>query len=122
MENLQRQVLLMLQGTRYSDTVQPDDKNSYLPVCLKALVNDVAHRTYVSACMAETKKSPAHTNDGDSFKPEHKMLDKLKFEFRIMYFKRQRAQAEVDMFAEAIACIAVSEHDPPKIFQFLELI
>ncbi|KAG1732474.1 hypothetical protein EDD22DRAFT_960375 [Suillus occidentalis] len=72
-----------------------------------ALVNDVAHRTYVSACMAETKKSPARTDDGDSFKPEHKTLDKLKFEFRIMYFKKQRAQAEVDMFAEAIARIAV---------------
>lgn len=122
MENLQRQVLLMLRGTQYSDSVQPDDKNSYLPGCLKTLVNDVAHRTYVSACMAETKKSPARTDDADSFKPELKTLDKLKFEFRIMYFKKQRAQAEVDMFAEAIARIAVGEHDPQKIFQFLELI
>ncbi|KAG2739134.1 hypothetical protein P692DRAFT_20756535 [Suillus brevipes Sb2] len=85
----------------------PDDKNSYLPGCLKALVDDVAHRTYVSACMAETKKSPVRTDDADSFEPEHKTLDKLKFEFRIMYFKKQRAQAEVDMFAEAIARIAV---------------
>ncbi|KAG1764696.1 hypothetical protein EV702DRAFT_1051264 [Suillus placidus] len=76
--------------------------------CLKALIDDVAYRTYVSAYMAETKKSPVCTDNGDSFKTEHKMLDKLKFEFRVMYFKKQRAQAEVDMFAEAIARIVVA--------------
>ncbi|KAG1865666.1 hypothetical protein C8R48DRAFT_772663 [Suillus tomentosus] len=97
----------LLTSSHFHDVAEPGDQNLYLPGCLKALVNDLAYRAYVSASITETSKSPVRTDNSDSFKTEPKPLDELKSEFRIMYFKKQRAQAEVDMFAEAIARIVV---------------
>jgi hypothetical protein len=99
-----------MRGTR-SDFVQPGDQILYLPIYLKALVGDMAYRAYVNASVAETNKSLARTCNSDSSNAESKALDGLKSDFRIMYLKKQRAQAEVDMFAEAIACIVVGERD-----------
>ncbi|KAG2128345.1 uncharacterized protein EDB93DRAFT_1256690 [Suillus bovinus] len=73
----------------------------------KHFVDDVAYRAYLSASVAESNKSLAYPDNRGSFKAESKMLDELKIGFCIMYLKKQRAQAEVDMFAEAIACIAI---------------
>jgi hypothetical protein len=78
---------------------------------LKHLVDDVAYRAYLSASVAESNKSLAYPDNRGSFKAESKTLDELKIEFRIMYLKKQRAQAEVDMFAEAIARIAIGGYD-----------
>ncbi|KAG1838672.1 hypothetical protein C8R48DRAFT_782332 [Suillus tomentosus] len=87
--------------------LKPGDRIPYLPIYLKALVGDMTYRAYVSASVAETNKSLARTCNSDSSNAESKKLDELKSDFRIMYLKKQRAQAEVDMFAEAIARIVV---------------
>ncbi|KIK33560.1 hypothetical protein CY34DRAFT_18299 [Suillus luteus UH-Slu-Lm8-n1] len=86
---------------------KPGDRIFNLPGYLKHLVDDVAYRAYLSASVAESNKSLVYPDNRGSFKAESKTLDELKIEFRIMYLKKQRAQAEVDMFAEAIARIAI---------------
>ncbi|KAG1829687.1 hypothetical protein EV424DRAFT_1344124 [Suillus variegatus] len=91
----------------HNRATEPSDQIPYLPIYLKALVGDMTYCAYVSASVAETNKSLARTCNSDSSNAESKKLDELKSNFCIMYLKKQRAQAEVDMFAEAIARIVV---------------
>jgi hypothetical protein len=56
----------------------------------------------MNACLAEISE-PLGTNACDSFKAkEYRTLDMLKSSLHILDLKKQRAEAEVDMFYEAI--------------------
>ncbi|KAG1840689.1 hypothetical protein C8R48DRAFT_679532 [Suillus tomentosus] len=80
--------------------LRPDDLLS-LPRLLKTWVDNVTYHAYMNASFAECK--PVHTIDRKSFKTkEQKSVDVLKSDVRILDLKKQRAQAEVDMFSEAM--------------------
>ncbi|KAG1882540.1 uncharacterized protein F5891DRAFT_991255 [Suillus fuscotomentosus] len=82
------------------DTVQPDDLLS-LPRLLKTWVDNVTYRAYMNASSAECKA--VHIIDRKSFKTkEQKSVDILKSDVRTLDLKKQHAQAEVDMFSEAM--------------------
>ncbi|KAG0694344.1 hypothetical protein DFH29DRAFT_1006413 [Suillus ampliporus] len=88
----------------HENPLKPSDPILHLPSYLKAHVDDGACHAYASACFAEINKPLGTGNDNSNhFKAESKTLDELKYDFRVMYLKKQRAQSEVDMFAEAIA-------------------
>lgn len=81
--------------------------NTFLPLpCLiKAWVSNVTYGDYISASCVDT--NPFYLDKSDSFKTrEDKPLDVLKSDFRILQLMKRRAQSEVDMFSEAIACTA----------------
>jgi hypothetical protein len=72
---------------------------------MEAWFGRVTHCTYLTTSSADSM--PLHTNNIEGFKAKkNKMLDALKSDFSILELKKQRAQAEVDMFSEAIACTA----------------
>lgn len=69
---------------------------------MEAWVDNVAYRAYMNASLAELDE-PLGIDNCDNFKAkECKTLDVLKSDLQILYLKKQRAQAEVNMFCEAI--------------------
>ncbi|KAG1861317.1 hypothetical protein F4604DRAFT_1929912 [Suillus subluteus] len=87
---------------------EPDDLLISLPCLLKTWVDPVTYRVYMSASLAETK--PLCIDNSNSFKQkENKTLDILKSDIHILGLKKQRAQAEVDMFSKALARVAEFE-------------
>jgi hypothetical protein len=95
-------------NTQHSDAMQPDDVLISLPRLLKTWVDPVTYRAYMSVTFAENK--PQRIDNSDGFTPkENKTLDVLKSDIHILGLKKQRAQAEVDMFSEALAWVAEFE-------------
>ncbi|KAG2158638.1 uncharacterized protein EDB93DRAFT_1245870 [Suillus bovinus] len=81
--------------------------NSFLPLpCLiKPWVSSVTYGDYITASCAVTK--PIRLDNPNGFKTKgDKLLDVLKSDFHILQLMKRRAQSEVDMFSEAIACTA----------------
>lgn len=92
-----------------SDTVQHDDQLLSMPRLTNALVGNVKFGTYINASFAETDEL-LPTDNGNAFtRKEDKTLDELMSVFHILDLKKQRAQAEVDMFSEAIVLNAELE-------------
>jgi hypothetical protein len=82
--------------------VQPNAHHFFPPRSVKAMVDSTSYRTYMNASLEEFNE-PLVINHYDNFKAkEYKTLDGLKSELLILYLKKQRAQAEVDMFYDAI--------------------
>ncbi|KAG1893716.1 uncharacterized protein F5891DRAFT_985621 [Suillus fuscotomentosus] len=76
--------------------------NDFLSPLMEAWFGRVTHRTYITTSSADSKF--LHTDNIKSFKAKkNKTPDALKSDFSILELKKQRAQAEVDMFSEAIA-------------------
>jgi hypothetical protein len=89
--------------------VQPDDDFLSLPRLMKAWVDNVMYYAYITASSAEANVL-IHTDSHEGFKTkEDKTLDMLKSDLHILDLKKQRAQAEVDMFSKAIARAAEFE-------------
>lgn len=88
---------------QHSDVaVQPNERFLFMPRSVKSLVDNVTYCAYMSACLAEINEPP-DTNACDSFKTkEYWTLDTLKSNLHILDLKKQRAEAEMDMFYEAI--------------------
>jgi hypothetical protein len=73
-----------------------------MPRLTNALVGNVKFGTYINASFAETDEL-LPTDNGNAFtRKEDKTLDELMSVFHVLDLKKQRAQAEVDMFSEAI--------------------
>lgn len=88
--------------------MQPDNLLISLPRLLKTWVDPVTYRVYMSASLAETK--PLCIDNSNGFKQkDKKSLDVLKSDIHILGLKKQRAQAEIDMFSEALARVAEFE-------------
>ncbi|KAG1893327.1 uncharacterized protein F5891DRAFT_1196559 [Suillus fuscotomentosus] len=83
----------------------PNDVLISLPHLLKIWVDPVTYCAYMSASFAENKPQRIDNSDGFTLK-ENKTLDVLKSNIHILGLKKQRAQAEVDMFSEALARVA----------------
>jgi len=82
--------------------LSPEERLLSLPHFVKAWVDNVAYRAYMYASREELYE-PLGIDDCDNFKAkEYKTLDVLKFDLLILYLKKQRAQAGVVMFCEAI--------------------
>ncbi|KAG1843992.1 hypothetical protein C8R48DRAFT_818724 [Suillus tomentosus] len=76
--------------------------NDFLSPLMEAWFGRVTHRTYITTSSADSKF--LHTDNIKSFKAKkNKTPDALKSDFSILELKKQRVQAEVDMFSEAIA-------------------
>ena len=76
---------------------------------MKAWVDNVTYCAFVITYSAEANEL-IHTDSHGGFKAkEDKTLDMLKSDLHILDLKKQRAQAEVDMFSEAIARAAEFE-------------
>jgi hypothetical protein len=76
--------------------------NDFLSPLMEAWFGRVTHRTYLTTSSADSK--PLRTDNIEGFKAKkNKTPDALKSDFSILELKKQRAQAEVDMFSEAIA-------------------
>ncbi|KAG2090805.1 hypothetical protein BD769DRAFT_1679544 [Suillus cothurnatus] len=87
---------------------EPDNLLISLPRLLKTWVDPVTYRMYMSASLAETK--PLCIDNSNGFKQkDKKSLDVLKSDIHILGLKKQRAQAEIDMFSEALARVAEFE-------------
>jgi hypothetical protein len=85
-----------------SDAVQPNEQLLSLPHLVKAWVDNVAYRAYMNASLEEFNE-PLGVNNCENFQEkEYKTQDALKSDILILYLKKQRAQAEVNMFCEAI--------------------
>ncbi|KAG2739945.1 hypothetical protein P692DRAFT_20881644 [Suillus brevipes Sb2] len=79
-----------------------DDQLLSMPRLTNALVGNVKFGTYINASFAETDEL-LPTDNGNAFtRKEDKTLDELMSVFHVLDLKKQRAQAEVDMFSEAI--------------------
>ncbi|KAG2063717.1 hypothetical protein BDR04DRAFT_1163366 [Suillus decipiens] len=79
--------------------------NDFLSPLMEAWFGRVTHHTYLTTSSADSM--PLRTNNIKGFKAKkNKMPDALKSDFSILELKKQCAQAEVDMFSEAIACTA----------------
>ena len=92
--------------TRSFDVVQLDDDFLSFPRSMKAWVDNVTYRAYIITSKAEANEL-IHTHSREDFKAkEDKTLDMLKSDLHILDLKKQRAQAEVDMFSAAIAWVA----------------
>jgi hypothetical protein len=85
--------------------MQPSGQFLSLPFLMKSWVGTVTYRTYISTSCADCADTKLlGINIGDSFKgKKEKTPDVLKSDFHILELKKHRAQAEVDMFSEAIA-------------------
>ncbi|KAG0697721.1 hypothetical protein DFH29DRAFT_878524 [Suillus ampliporus] len=71
-------------------------------------VDNLTYHAYMSASFAES--GSLRINTSDDFKPmESKTMDILRSDIHILGLKKQCAQAEVDMFSEALARIAEFE-------------
>ncbi|KAG1851797.1 hypothetical protein C8R48DRAFT_777748 [Suillus tomentosus] len=85
-----------------------DDQFLSLPRLLRTWVDNMTYRAYMSASFAES--GSLHIDTSDDFQPmKSKTTDILKSDMHILGLKKQRAQAEVDMFSEALARIAEFE-------------
>ncbi|KAG1894962.1 uncharacterized protein F5891DRAFT_1194769 [Suillus fuscotomentosus] len=85
-----------------------DDQFLSLPRLLRTWVDNMTYHAYMSASFAES--GSLHIDTSDDFQPmKSKTTDILKSDMHILGLKKQRAQAEVDMFSEALACIAEFE-------------
>src|ERR1700710_3335888 len=92
--------------TRSFDVVQLDDDFLSFPRSMKAWVDNVTYRAYIITSKAEANEL-IHPHSREDFKAkEDKTLDMLKSDLHILDLKKQRAQAEVDMFSAAIAWVA----------------
>ncbi|OAX39275.1 hypothetical protein K503DRAFT_769662 [Rhizopogon vinicolor AM-OR11-026] len=87
---------------RCFDAVQPEERLLSPPHFAKAWVDNDTYCAYMNAFCQELNE-PLVIDNCDNFKAkEYKTLDVLKSDLLILYWKRQRAQIEVDMFCEAI--------------------
>ncbi|KAG1864031.1 hypothetical protein C8R48DRAFT_798753 [Suillus tomentosus] len=87
-------------------TLLHDDNSSPLPRLMKAWVDNVIYRSYMSASLAESNE-PLPTMKGNRFtRKETKAPAALMSVFHILDLKKQRAQIEVDMLYDAIVRIA----------------
>ncbi|KAG1806046.1 hypothetical protein EV424DRAFT_1350868 [Suillus variegatus] len=85
-----------------------DDQFLSLPRLLRTWVDNMTYRAHMSASFAESRS--LHIDTSDDFQPmKSKTTDILKSNMHILGLKKQRAQAEVDMFSEALARIAEFE-------------
>jgi hypothetical protein len=82
-----------------------------MPCLTNALVDNVKLGIYINASFTETDESePLPTDISDVFmQKKDKMLDELMSVFHILDLKKQRAQAKVNMFSEAIVLNAELE-------------
>jgi len=85
-----------------SDAEQRDDQIFSLPCLMKSWVDNTTYRAYISASCAETNEPLRIDNKQRFTRKEYKSLDALMSIFHILDLKTQRAQAEADMFSEAI--------------------
>ncbi|OAX31322.1 hypothetical protein K503DRAFT_860792 [Rhizopogon vinicolor AM-OR11-026] len=82
--------------------LSPEERRLSLPHFVKTWADNVAYRAYINASFAELDE-PLGIDNYDNFKTkECRTLDVLKSDLQILYLKKQRAQAEVNMFCEAI--------------------
>ncbi|KAG0704190.1 hypothetical protein DFH29DRAFT_873972 [Suillus ampliporus] len=80
-----------------------DNQFLSLPRLMKAWVDNVTYCAYISASFAEANEPLCTDNSHRLTAKESKTLNVLKSDFHILYLKKQRAQAEADMFSEAIS-------------------
>ncbi|KAG1871196.1 hypothetical protein C8R48DRAFT_670720 [Suillus tomentosus] len=94
---------------RHQYPLRHDDQLLSLPRLTNAWIDNVKLGTYMIASYAETDE-PLPTDTSNAFtRKEDKTPDELMSVFHILDLKKQRAQAEVDMFSEAIALNAELE-------------
>ncbi|KAG2063793.1 hypothetical protein BDR04DRAFT_1123027 [Suillus decipiens] len=75
--------------------------DNFIPPLMEAWLGHVTHHTYITTSFADSK--PLCISNSESFRAKkNKTLDALKSNFSILELKKQRAQAEVDMFSEVI--------------------
>ncbi|KAG1841728.1 hypothetical protein C8R48DRAFT_679203 [Suillus tomentosus] len=79
-----------------------DDQLFSLPRSMKSWVDNSTYRTYMSASSAETNEPLRIDNNQRFIRKEYKSPDALMSILHILDLKTQRAQAEADMFFEAI--------------------
>ncbi|KAG2122457.1 hypothetical protein BD769DRAFT_1389714 [Suillus cothurnatus] len=80
--------------------LRPDDLLS-LPRLLKTWVDNVTYRAYMNASFGE-RRAPRIVDSKDFQTKDHKSEEILKSDVRVLDLKKRRAQAEVDMFSEAM--------------------
>ncbi|KAG1895784.1 uncharacterized protein F5891DRAFT_983963 [Suillus fuscotomentosus] len=94
---------------RHQYPLRHDDQLLSLPRLTNAWIDNVKLGTYMIASYAKTDE-PLPTDTSNAFtRKEDKTPDELMSVFHILDLKKQRAQAEVDMFSEAIALNAELE-------------
>jgi hypothetical protein len=103
--------------------MQHNDQFFSLPVLMKSLVSSVTYCAYVSTSRADcvdTKPLGIGIGIGDSFTAKkERTLDVLKSDFHILELKKHRAQAEVEMFSEAIARTAGPRSEDGELAAFV---
>lgn len=88
---------------------QDDDQLLSLPRLTNALIHNVKLGAYINTSFTETDE-PLPTSSSNGFTQKgNKTLDELLSVFHILYLKKQRAEAKVDMFSEAIVLNAELE-------------
>ncbi|KAG2113292.1 hypothetical protein BD769DRAFT_1673831 [Suillus cothurnatus] len=93
----------------WESLLRRDDQIFSLPCLMKSWVDNTTYRAYISASCAETNEPLCIDNKQRFTRKEYKSLDALMSIFHILDLKTQRAQAEADMFSEAIECTAEIE-------------
>ncbi|KAG1895081.1 uncharacterized protein F5891DRAFT_1194593 [Suillus fuscotomentosus] len=89
--------------------------NDFLSPLMQAWFGRVTYRTYITTSSADSKS--IRIDNTESFKAKkNKMPDALKSDFSILELKKQRAQAEVDMFSEVIARTAGIQYSDDGTF------
>lgn len=90
---------------------------------MKSCVGSVTYRTYINATCADCADTTLIGIDtSDSFKEKkEKTLEVLKSDFHILELKKHRAQAEVELFSEAIACTAGPQSEDGEFAALLGL-
>jgi DNA topoisomerase VI subunit A len=90
---------------------------------MKSCVGSVTYRTYINATSADCADATLIGIDpSDNFKEKkEKTLEVLKSDFHILELKKHRAQAEVEMFSEAIARTAGPRSEDGEFAALLEL-
>ena len=113
----------MIAETLYSNTIQPNSQFLSLPFLMKSWVGSVTYRAYISASCADCADTKfLGIAIGDTFKEKkQKTLDVLKSDLHILELKKHRAQAEVEMFSEAIARTAGPRSEDGELAALLEL-
>ncbi|KAG1891574.1 uncharacterized protein F5891DRAFT_1197747 [Suillus fuscotomentosus] len=89
----------------YENVLRPNDRFLSLPFLMKSWVDNVTYRAYISTSSADCADTKLlGIGIGDSLKAKNeKTPDVLKSDFHILELKKHRAQAEVEMFSEAIS-------------------
>ncbi|KAG2048986.1 hypothetical protein BDR06DRAFT_1012514 [Suillus hirtellus] len=94
---------------RHQYPLRHDDQLLSLPCLTNAWIDNIKLGTYMIASYAKTDE-PLPTNTSNAFtQKEDKTPDELMSVFHILDLRKQRTQAEVDMFSEAIALNAELE-------------